>query len=568
MAMLVPSVVHRAGLSRSNVGSVVNNISKRTNFTWAEPFKDDTERHNPEDVFRAGMRHHHICNTAWPIGHSTTIKPYRVPRLREQNEIKATLQGAYGDLDKMMLYVHVPFCQTRCQFCEYTVVDPKHGKQEDQQNYYFDALMDEFRLYDEVLDTKKKKLVGFDIGGGTPSMASIQQIERIMNAANKHFQMDTSQFEISIETTPKIAAAEPDKIRAYKQMGIRRISMGLQTTDFKQAKQLGRDDANASTAYLYKAVDNIRAAGFESFNIDLMYGFPLPLKGEDPFPTTVKDTINLNPEHITLYRMRYKGTKMAHLAGRVGLQQVNMQEGLAREALINAGYHGLVGKNTFSRLNQSSGCSDYLDLRVVKAVPYLGYGLGAQSFSHHTLQYNLGAVTKAMHQYIKSLELNRLPIQDLYHLSREAAQAKMTSVSFYFGGIDLEAFKSCFGVSLETAFSAEMEFLASVGLMKYSDDKTRFQMTPNGKKHFGGVVALFYSPAVKKYVMNLPGGEEFVEDPVAVLRRQQTAAEPFYARSIIDPPRIQTPLDYSQPQSTNLGTSFLEARATKNAPSA
>jgi hypothetical protein len=172
-----------------------------------------------------------------------------------------------------------------------------------------------------------------------------------------------------------------------------------------------------------------------------------------------------------------------------------------------------------------------------------------------------------MHQYIKSLELNRLPIQDLYHLSREAAQAKMTSVSFYFGGIDLEAFKSCFGVSLESAFSAEMEFLASVGLMKYSDDKTRFQMTPNGKKHFGGVVALFYSPAVKKYVMNLPGGEEFVEDPVAVLRRQQAAAEPFYARSIIDPPRIPTPLGYPQSQSTNLVTSFLEARATKNAPS-
>jgi oxygen-independent coproporphyrinogen-3 oxidase len=278
-------------------------IPSRTKFTWADSTKDDQERHNPEDVFRAGMRHHHICNTAWPIGHGTTIKPYRVPRLREQNEIKATLQGAYGGLDEMMLYVHVPFCQTRCQFCEYTVVDPKMGKQEDQQNYYFDALMDEFRLYDEVLDTKSKKCVGFDIGGGTPSMASIAQIERIMKAAHKHFILDTSKTEISIETTPKIAAAEPDKIRAYHKMGIRRISMGLQTTDFRQAKQLGRDDANASTDYLYKAVDNIRAAGFESFNIDLMYGFPLAQrKVEDPWPITVQDTINLQPEHITLYR--------------------------------------------------------------------------------------------------------------------------------------------------------------------------------------------------------------------------------------------------------------------------
>lgn len=105
-----------------------------------------------------------------------------------------------------------------------------------------------------------------DIGGGTPSMASIAQIDRLMNAAHKydvlllaelvftsirHFDLDTSKMEISIETTPKIAAAEPEKIRAYYKMGMRRISMGVQTTDFRQAKTLGREDANASTDYLY-----------------------------------------------------------------------------------------------------------------------------------------------------------------------------------------------------------------------------------------------------------------------------------------------------------------------------
>lgn len=72
-------------------------------------------------------------------------------------------------------------------------------------------------------------------------------------------------------------------------------------------------------------------------------------------------------------------------------------------------------------------------------------------------------------------------------------------MSFYFGGIDLDAFKSCFGLTLEEAFPREMEFLSSLGLMQYTEDKTRFQMTANGKKHFGGVVASFYSPAVKDY---------------------------------------------------------------------
>eukprot|EP01113_Clastostelium_recurvatum_P024630 TRINITY_DN293_c0_g2_i1.p1 TRINITY_DN293_c0_g2~~TRINITY_DN293_c0_g2_i1.p1 ORF type:complete len:540 (+),score=150.97 TRINITY_DN293_c0_g2_i1:174-1793(+) len=524
----------RAGLFAKAIPKprpLTTTVPARTVFTWHPSTEADQVSYPPEDVFRAGVRHHHICNTAWPIAHNTTIKPYRVPRYREQKEIKETLQGAYGSLTDMMLYAHVPFCQTRCQFCEYTVVDPKQGKLDPVHRSYTDALLDEFRLYDEVVDTKSKNLVGFDIGGGTPSLPSWREIERIMNAAHKHFKFDPEKVEVSIETTPKIAGSDPEKIKAYYKMGIRRISMGLQTTDFKQAKTLGRDDANASADYLHKAVENIRAAGFQSFNIDLMYGFPLSKRVADPWLQTVRDTVALGPDHITLYRMRYKGTKMAHLADTVNLAQVNEQEGIARQALTEAGYVGMIGKNTFSK--KGSGCSDYLDKRVVKAVPYLGYGLGAQSFSHYTLQYNLGAVTKRMEQYVRSLELGRIPVQDLYHLSRPAAVAKMVSVSFYYGGIDLVAFKDIFKMSLEEMFGPEMEFLQAKGLMQYQPGD-RFQMTALGKKHFGGVVALFYSPAVKKHILNLKGGETFPVDVVAALDTK-------HAPTAYDGPQIRQP---------------------------
>jgi len=457
-----------------------------------------------------------LCNTAFPIGHRTTIVPYRVPRKRDQEEIRKVLYGAYGGLKEMMLYVHVPFCHTRCQFCEYTVINPKEGRVSDIQDVYFDALLEEFRLYDELLNTKSKKLIGFDIGGGTPSMARIEQIDRVMQATSKHFDF-ASNFEISIETTPKIAAAEPDKINAYKKMGINRISMGVQTTDFRDAKKLGRDDANASSDFLYRSVENIRKAGFDSFNIDLMYGFPLSGRHEDTWPQTVKDAIGLEPDHITLYRMRYKGTQMSHLMDRVKLNQVNDQEGTARKLLGEAGYVGSIGKNTYSKTPGSSGCSDYLHRRVNDAVPYLGYGLGAQSFSHHTLQYNLGAVTKAMDQYVRSVNLNRIPVQDLYHLSKEAAIAKMASVSFYFGGIDLASFKNCFKMDLLEGFSDNVKFLLEKKLMVLENG--RLQMTTLGKQHFGGVVAQFYSPSVQNYVINLPGGEIFEEDIIHKLDR-------------------------------------------------
>merc|ERR1719361_1329287 len=390
-------------------------------------------------------------------------------------------------------------------------------------------MLKEGRMYSELIGSGTKRLGGMDIGGGTPSMASIEDIERVMDMAAKHYNLNDD-VEISIETTPKIAAAEPDKIRAYRQMGIRRISMGVQTTDFRQAASFGRDDANASDDYLRKSVENIREAGFESFNIDLMYGFPLPRPRanrktpRDPRAKTVVDAIGLQPDHLTLYRMRYKGTNMAHLQDRVGLDQVNAQEDIARKILDEFGFQGYVGKNTYSR-NHHSGCSDYLDKRVTHGLPYIGLGLGAQSFSYNTLSYNLGAVTKKMHQYRASVELGRLPIQDIYWMSREQALGKFVSVSFYFGGIHLESFRNfAEGLSVEEVFPAQVAFALGEGLMAYTnDDGGRLQLTRLGKKHFGGVISLFYAPSVQEHPVTLPGGEAFGVDIMERARTQRAA---------------------------------------------
>jgi len=536
-------------------------LSTSSSFTWQQSTEDDQKHYPAEDVFRAGMRHHHICNTAFPIAHNTTIRPYRIKRLRDQEDIQATYSGAYGSLSEMMLYAHVPFCQTRCQFCEYTVVNPKQGKNVDIQTNYFSALYTELDMYANLLNTKDKKLVGFDIGGGTPSMAKIEHIQQLMERVESKFQTNWNTTEVSIETTPKIAAAEPEKMKAYYDMGIRRISMGLQTTDFRQAKEMNREDANASIDYIYQAVTNIRKAGFKSSNIDLMYGFPLRAsRTDDPWLKTVQDTIDLQPEHITLYRMRYKGTLMAHLADRVKLDQINRQEGQSRQLLNQSGYIGLTGKNTFSRVQDNSGCSDYLDKRVRKAVPYIGIGLGAQSFSHYTLSYNLGAVTKKLQQYIRSVELNRIPVQDLYHLSREAAIAKMASVSFYFGGIDLIAFKDCFHISLEELFPTEFQFVIDHGLMIHDTKEQRLQMTKLGKQCFGGVVALFYSPAVKNHILNLQGGEQFLVDPVKALKEGQSPFQPIPDTTI--PIRRRT-IPTTPPASVPLATSILATQQTQ-----
>ncbi len=456
---------------------------------WNTPTRADRQSFPPELVFAAGLRHHHIANTAYPIHHRTTVSAYRVPR----GEVTSTVRAAWRGIDTLGLYVHVPFCKARCRYCEYTVVDRAENDAEDA---YFDALLREFDLYRRHLDTPRKTLIGFDIGGGTPAFVKPGNIRRVVEAARASFRVKPG-LAISIETTPIIADREPDKIRAYRDMGIERISMGVQTTHFKLARSLGREYEGLTM--LEGAVRTIRDAGFRRFNVDLMYGFAE--QSPETWRTTVAQTISLGPEYITLYRMRYKGTRIQDQAARVTRQAVNELEAIARDLLLAAGYAGTPGKNTYSRVPGDVGTSDYLTERVVKDTPYLGLGLGAQSLSHHTLSYNLGAASKSLKPYLRAVDAGRLPIQDLYHLPLDVAMAKMIAVSFYFGEIHREHFLSKFGVRLEDHFPREVDFVLRRGLMTCVGPYLR--LTRKGAEHFNGVVALFYAGAVKDYLIRL-----------------------------------------------------------------
>ncbi len=148
-------------------------------------------------------------------------------------------------------------------------------------------------------------------------------------------------------------------------MGYRRISMGIQTISEKLLNDLGRE----GTTHIYeRARDNIRKSGFNSFNVDLMYGF-LHQNDED-FENTILYAINLAPDHITLYRNRYKGTKIEKEAGGVSLYQIIRQYRLAYKLLTKNGYMANVGKNTFSKIKNDYGTSDYLTKRVIDFLDY------------------------------------------------------------------------------------------------------------------------------------------------------------------------------------------------------
>jgi oxygen-independent coproporphyrinogen-3 oxidase len=374
-------------------------------------------------------------------------------------------------------------------------------------------LNEELAGYRELLDTQTRTIHGFDIGGGTPSFVEPELIAALVENALSSFRI-APDCGISIETTPRIAAAEPRKIESYTRAGIDRISMGVQVIQPDLLRVLNRDGNGAE--HHHHAVDNIRKAGFGKFNIDLMYGFA----GQSlaSWRATLEHAVRLGPEYITLYRMRYKLTRISDQAPRVRLDEVQDQAGLAKRVLADAGYTANPGKNTFSRIGDDPGTSDYLTRRVVDGMPYLGIGLGAQTFTHTTISYNDGAAAKNLAPYYRSVEAGQLPIQDLYDLPLPHMMAKMAAVSFYFGEIDKGAFSAKFGIPVEDAFPDAVEFVVARGLME--NTHRALSLTPEGARSYNGVIALFFAPSVQKYLIDRDPG---TSDDMDRNRRMATA---------------------------------------------
>lgn len=464
-------------------------MNTKTSLWWHDTSLEDMQSFPAEEVFKAGKRNYQIANTAYPINHNRTTAAYRVPDEALQDHIGKV----WKDVDELLLYAHVPFCSKICSFCELSVVKPKYIQ--DDTIPYFDALQKEISMYAESF-WERKKVKWFDIGWGTPSIVDTRHIWDIIDTFDTHFDL-SPEIRISIETTPKIAAEEIQKMRDYYAMWIRRISMWVQSLS---GSLIGRADASASDNI--QAAENIRSAWFNQFNIDVMYGFAN--QWNDDVIRTIEHITGISPEFVTLYPMRYKGTVVEGRSREVQSEVLTQQYQIAYDMLTDAGYKIRPWKNTCSRVEWNDGLSDYLHHRVLHWIPYLGFGLGAQSFNPaNNLSYNHGAHIKHNAQYIKQVNQWLFPIQDTHHLSREAAMGKMISIWFFYGGIHLPSFEKIFWVSLAQAFPEEIDFILRNELMEFSQSDGILWLTQKWVANYSGVISLFYSPATKEYLLEL-----------------------------------------------------------------
>ena len=295
------------------------------------------------------------------------------------------------------IYIPIPFCKSRCIYCGFYSTTNKELKER-----YVDALIreihmrkDDFARLGTSLSPSSTSTVYF--GGGTPSSLSVCDIERIVGALESTFNGTPS--EVTLEMNPDDVTK--DYIKAVRQMGINRISMGIQTFDDSRLQFIRRRH-NASQAE--KAVMTIREEGIHNVSIDLMFGFPNQTM--DEWVTDIDKAIALHPTHISAYSLMYEeDTPLFRMLQKGEINQIDDETSLAMYTeLINRltanGYEHYEISNFAMPGYRSVHNSSYWH-----DTPYLGFGAAAHSYNKDTRSWNIPDLKK----YIKSIESGVLP---------------------------------------------------------------------------------------------------------------------------------------------------------------
>jgi len=285
------------------------------------------------------------------------------------------------DLSCLELYIHIPFCVRKCAYCDFL----SFPSGEEERERYVERLTEEIEEAGAVSEGYVATAIFF--GGGTPSVLTPKQTERILNAVKKSFYV-AEDAEITTEVNP--GTADREKLEAWRQAGINRLSFGLQSTENRELQYLGRIHTMEDFLESYRAA---REAGFENINIDLMSA--LPGQTVSSWEKTLRTVVSLQPEHISAYSLIIEeGTSFCQLFGEDGdaaeekkrRQSLGIPE-LPDEDAERRMYYDterILGEAGYHRYEISNYAKPGYECRHNKGywtgTEYLGLGLGASSY--------------------------------------------------------------------------------------------------------------------------------------------------------------------------------------------
>ena len=288
------------------------------------------------------------------------------------------------------LYIHIPFCKSRCIYCGF--YSTTHGELKQR---YVDAACKEMR------NVKQTEIGTIYIGGGTPSQLTEEQLLQLFNCIEQHFtikQDSATPAEITMECNPDDITEEYAKTIA--KLPVNRVSMGVQTFSNERLRFLNR---RHTAEQIPVAVERLRKAGIKNISIDLMYGFPNETLEE--WQDDITQAINLGVEHLSAYSLMYEeDTPLLKLLEQNKISEIDEELSLRMfdvliERLKVAGYEHYEISNFAKNNYRSRHNSNYWN-----QTPYIGIGAAAHSYDgQRCRQWNIDNVK----QYIEDMEEGR-----------------------------------------------------------------------------------------------------------------------------------------------------------------
>jgi oxygen-independent coproporphyrinogen III oxidase len=355
------------------------------------------------------------------------------------------------------VYIHVPFCRTKCTYCAFLSGD------------YDEALSAQYleKLEGEIVDTGRldgrPAVDTVYFGGGTPSLIPAHELVRILAAVRTAFDVVTD-AEITVEMNP--GTLTPEKLAAYRGAGVSRASVGVQSFDDAELAAIGRvHDASEAR----RAVELLRAAGFDNVSLDLIAGLPNQSLGV--WQRSVESAIDLHPDHLSLYILElHPGTKLAREveAGRTE----RPDDELAVEAyywmidrLDEAGFEQYEISNFARRLGGGGDLRSRHNEKYWLDVPYYGFGAGAHGYTGAERRANVRSIRGYAE---RGAAPERTPIG-----SRDRATEALFLGLRRTEGVDLGSFATRYGVRILDDYADDLAPLVAAGLVDTTNGRIR-----------------------------------------------------------------------------------------------
>lgn len=393
------------------------------------------------------------------------------------------------------VYIHIPFCEQKCTFCGYlTVIDTKG----DLQDIYVDCIVKEIEMHRDRLGAGQITSINF--GGGTPSLLTVEQFEKIMSALVKaNPTILTTAKEVSIEATPE--SIQNGKISEFKSLGINRVSVGIQTFNNEEIELSKRHNLGEISVRSVKTLQDIQ---IPNVCCDLMYG--LMSQTLSSWTNSVSGLLELRPDTIELYStVIIPNTPLAKLK----IRGMSNQERLrcyeyARETFFEAGYL----QDCHLRFILPGRGGYIQQENVFAGESLLGFGVGARSYAtniHYRNSYNGSKHREALGEYIGLIQNNRSAVSSAVNLDYDERMRRY--VIYNLEHLNKDKFETKFGLKFENAFPNE--YCDMVRLDLAVDDGSIITLTTKGFLFRDVIANEFFSKTAK-------GQESYYYQTVAV----------------------------------------------------